>query len=69
MNKKDAINLLGGTPSAAAKAIGISPQAVNDWPEVLSARIADRVELAHIRLLKNAQSDTKDSDLKQSCKV
>ena len=49
MNKAEAIKLLGGTLTAAASEIGISPQAVNDWPEVLPPRIADRVLAALYR--------------------
>ncbi|WP_341667372.1 Cro/CI family transcriptional regulator [Alcaligenes sp. SDU_A2] len=43
MKKKHAIQLLGGTVSSAASAIGIMPQAVTQWPEDLPPRIADRV--------------------------
>ena len=43
MLKTKAIELLGGTITAAANAIGISYQAVNKWPDVLPDRIADRV--------------------------
>ncbi len=50
MDKQKAIELLGGTPSIAARAIGVTPQAVNGWPDVLSARIADRVQAALIRM-------------------
>ena len=43
MLKTQAIELLGGTATAAADAIGISPQAVSQWPDELPPRIADRV--------------------------
>ncbi len=43
MQKTQAIELLGGSITAAAKAIGISYQAVNKWPDELPPRIADRV--------------------------
>lgn len=43
MLKTQAINLLGGSPSDAAAAMGISYQAVNKWPNELPDRIADRV--------------------------
>ena len=43
MLKTQAIELLGGTRAAAAKAIGISYQAVRKWPDELPPRIADRV--------------------------
>ncbi len=49
MDKKTAINLLGGTVTATADAIGVTYQAVHDWPDVLSARIADRVYAALAR--------------------
>lgn len=49
MDKKTAINLLGGTVTAVADAIGITYQAVHDWPDVLSARIEDRVYAALAR--------------------
>lgn len=52
MTKKEAIKLLGGTIYSAAKAIGISPQAVSQWPKILSSRIADRVEAALFREFK-----------------
>lgn len=43
MKKIDAIQLLGGSVTEAAKAIGIMPQAVTQWPDELPSRIADRV--------------------------
>jgi hypothetical protein len=49
MLKTQAIQLLGGTFSAAAKAIGISYQAVHKWPDVLPESIADRVVAAVAR--------------------
>jgi hypothetical protein len=49
MLKTEAIRLLGGTPSAAARAIGISVSAVSLWPEELSPAITDRVQAAIAR--------------------
>lgn len=49
MLKTKAIEMLGGTPTAAAEAIGITPQAVSDWPDELSPRISDRVYAAIAR--------------------
>ena len=49
MNKAEAIEQLGGSIPAAAKAIGVSYQAVNQWPEVLPSRIVDRVQAALYR--------------------
>ena len=43
MLKQKAIDLLGGTVTAAASAIGVTYQAVDKWPDVLPDRIADRV--------------------------
>lgn len=43
MLKTQAIELLGGSITAAAKAIGITYQAVDKWPDELPPRIADRV--------------------------
>lgn len=49
MFKTKAIELLGGSIAAAADAIGISYQAVNQWPDELPPRIADRVYAAIAR--------------------
>ena len=49
MDKQKAIQLLGGTTAAAAEAIGVTYQAVDKWPDVLPARIADRVLAAQAR--------------------
>jgi hypothetical protein len=49
MLKTKAIELLGGTVTAAAEEIGITYQAVSDWPDTLSARISDRVYAALAR--------------------
>lgn len=43
MRKQKAIELLGGTATAAAKAMGISYQAISGWPDELPPRIAERV--------------------------
>ena len=48
MRKSKALKMLGGH-SATAAAIGITYQAVEKWPEVLSPRIADRVVAALAR--------------------
>lgn len=50
MTKQEAIELLGGTQVAVARAIGITPQAVAQWPDPLPARLADRVIAARWRL-------------------
>lgn len=48
MKKTDAISKLGGTADAA-RAIGISYQAVDKWPDELTPRIKDRVQAAFVR--------------------
>ena len=49
MKKEQAIVLLGGTVVKAAEAIGIKPQAISQWPDVLHARLIDRVQAALYR--------------------
>jgi hypothetical protein len=47
--KQTAIKLLGGSPAAAAKEIGVTQQAIAKWPDELPPRIADRVLAALAR--------------------
>lgn len=49
MKKVRAIELLGGSIPAAASALGVSYQAVNQWPDELPRRIEDRVVAALAR--------------------
>jgi hypothetical protein len=49
MNKTQAIEMLGGTVTAAAEAIGITRSAVSQWPEELPDAIRDRVQAALAR--------------------
>ena len=49
MDKKQAIDLLGGTVADVAKAIGVNSQAISQWPEHLPPRLADRVLAACLR--------------------
>lgn len=49
MNKQKAIDLLGGTVSAAAAAIGVTPSAITQWPDELPSRLVDRVHAALAR--------------------
>ena len=46
MLKSEAIRALGGTVAAAAREIGITPQAVGQWPDELPPAIRDRVQAA-----------------------
>lgn len=50
MRKSEAINLLGGTATAAAHSIGVTVSAITQWPEVLPQRLADRVQAALWRI-------------------
>lgn len=58
MTKTEAIELLGGTVSAAAKVIGISYQAVDKWPDDLPDRLVDRVQAALWRMSKHGSAET-----------
>lgn len=49
MNKAKAIELLGGTVTAAAAAVGVTPSAITQWPDELPGRIEDRVLAALAR--------------------
>lgn len=49
MLKTEAIQKLGGSLASTAEAIGITPQAVSQWPDILPPRIADRVHAAIAR--------------------
>ncbi|CUI55647.1 Uncharacterised protein [Achromobacter xylosoxidans] len=49
MKKSEATRLLGGTPAAAAQAMGITPQAYSQWPDELPRRLRDRVVAAIAR--------------------
>ena len=50
MLKSEALELLGGTPAAAAREVGVSTQAVSQWPDQLPPRIVDRVQAALWRI-------------------
>jgi len=49
MDKTSAMKVLGGTAASAASAIGITPQAFGQWPDVLPRRLEDRVIAAIAR--------------------
>lgn len=55
MTKTEAIDLLGGTVSKAAEAIGINSQAISQWPAELPSRLVDRVQAA---LYRKQQAET-----------
>lgn len=50
MKKQIAIEKLGGNNASAAAAIGITRQAIGQWPDILPPRLVDRVEAAAARL-------------------
>ncbi len=50
MTKNEAIKLFGDTPAEAARALGITRQAINNWPDVLTQWMEDRVNGAKQRL-------------------
>jgi transcriptional regulator with XRE-family HTH domain len=50
MSKDRAIALLGGSMSEAARRIGVTVSAISQWPEVLPARLEDRVLAALARV-------------------
>lgn len=62
MQKQEAINLLGKTATEAANAIGITPQALGQWPDDLPRRLIDRVQAA---LWRKQQAQRKRSTRKQ----
>jgi len=49
MLKTKAIELLGGSITEAAKAVGVTASAVSQWPDELPERISDRVLAALAR--------------------
>lgn len=66
MQKSEAIRLLGGSITEAAKECRVTPQAVSGWPELLTDAIEDRVVAALARkrvpgLLDDARRDTQST--------
>jgi threonine dehydratase len=63
MTKTEAINLLGGTPLKAAKALGFrSVQAIYVWPDDLSVSQSDRVRGAVQRLKEQKKRTRSDAE-------
>lgn len=67
MQKKSAIDLLGGSVTSAARACGISPSAVSQWPDELNRDQIDRVQAALWR--KQEALRTKRTPRKQPAEV
>ena len=66
MDKRKAIELLGGSVTSAAQACGISPSAVSQWPDTLNKDQTDRVQAA---LWRKRESQRKRSPRKQPAEV
>ena len=62
MDKKLAIQLLGGSQTKAARLIGIVPQAISQWPDPLTPILADRVQAALYRQLPTSEELEKNAD-------
>lgn len=62
MTKAEAIQLLGGSISAAAASIGVTYQAVDKWPDELPQRIVDRVQAAQWRMANGVPHPKASSD-------
>ncbi len=54
MTKEEAIQLFG-SGSKLARAIGVSPQAIYQWPDVLTRALEDRVLAALVRAKQQRQ--------------
>ena len=50
MKKAEAIALLGGSPKEIARVLGLTPQAIYQWPDELDQERIDRVIGAAVRL-------------------
>lgn len=50
MKKATAFALLGGNARAVAELLGMTRQAVHQWPDELPRRLADRVLAARVRM-------------------
>jgi hypothetical protein len=57
MFKSEAIAVLGGTVAGVAREVGISPQAVGQWPEELPPAIRDRVQAALWRRQQSSEAE------------
>lgn len=66
MNKQHAIELLGGSVAAAARAIGVTFQAVDKWPDELPPRISDRVQAALWRMSQREPQSSPPSEVPAS---
>jgi len=62
MTKTEALDLLGGTVTSTAKQIGISPQAVTQWPDPLTDVLRDRVQAALYRTSPPSHPDKPQED-------
>ena len=65
MTKTEAIALLGGSTRIAAQRIGVTRQAVEKWPKVLTTRIRDRVDAALYRTTRTDTIHTADQHVRK----
>jgi len=68
MTKSEAIQLLGGTSASLARAVGITPASVSEWPEVLPPRLTDRVQAALWRKTAPALENTAQAAIENVAK-
>lgn len=62
MRKLDAVKMFGTVPDLA-RAIGVTPQAIYQWPDILAVAQTDRVVGAAVRLGKlQVRSDHESGD-------
>ena len=66
MQKIEAIQMLGKTASEAAAAIGITPQALGQWPDELPQRLVDRVQAALWRRTHGEQPEQLQAETQQT---
>jgi len=57
LKKSDAVDLLGGNATAAARNLGVDRKTVYNWPEDLPQRVEDQVRGALLRV--NEERDRK----------
>jgi hypothetical protein len=59
MTKREAFELLGGSLSTVAHAVGVTKQAIHRWPDPLTPRLVDRVIAAVWRMEHAARLEDK----------
>lgn len=59
MTKTEAVRLFGGRPIDLARAVGVTRQAVQGWPEQLTPKQSDRVQAALWRVAHGIKAEAK----------